>query len=176
MAASGGELNGNSLSELGGRTLIQLRELAKRIGLGGYSRLTKDGLIEAMSQSEASRTAVITAPEKLESSPSAAAATPELPSHITFLPRDPQWAYVFWEISSSDQERANAAGATQLALRVADVTGLPLGAAITASNSATAPRQAAGSPWPPPRWRGCQRWSLHPWWPMPLCLSAWMHP
>ena len=130
MAASGGEFNGNSLSELGGRTLIQLRELAKRIGLGGYSRLNKEGLIEAMSQSEASRTAVITAPEKLESTAtSSSAASPELPSHITFLPRDPQWAYVFWEISSSDQERANAAGATQLALRVADVTGLPLGAA-----------------------------------------------
>jgi hypothetical protein len=128
MAASGGELNGNGLSDLGSRTLIQLRELAKRIGLGGYSRLNKEGLIEAMGQAEASTTAVMAAPKTVEAAGSAVAATPELPSHITFLPRDPQWAYAFWEISARDQERAKAAGATQLALRVADVTGLPLGA------------------------------------------------
>jgi hypothetical protein len=134
MAASGAGMGNSSISGLGDWTMAQLRELDKRIGLGGYSRMDKTGLFEAVSQAlpnaatpaqqEQATGARAQAQQDLTGS-----ATPELPSHITFLPRDPQWAYVFWEISSSDQERANAAGATQLALRVADVTGLPLGAA-----------------------------------------------
>ncbi len=43
---------------------------------------------------------------------------------MVFLPRDPQWAYVFWDISEEDQREAMAEGAQQLCLRVADVTGL----------------------------------------------------
>jgi hypothetical protein len=27
-------------------------------------------------------------------------------TRVVFLPRDPQWAYVFWEISDSDRQRA----------------------------------------------------------------------
>jgi hypothetical protein len=49
-------------------------------------------------------------------------------THVVFLPRDPQWAYVFWEISADDRQRAQAAGARQLCLRLADVSGLPPGA------------------------------------------------
>ena len=45
-------------------------------------------------------------------------------THVVFLPRDPQWAYCFWTIHPADRERALAAGATSLCLRVADVTGL----------------------------------------------------
>lgn len=112
MAASGVEMGGSGLSNLGSWTLAQLRGLGKRIGLGGYSRMDQTGLHTAPSAS----------------AQQAGSGVPELASHITFLPRDPQWAFVFWEISTSDQERAVAAGGTQLALRVADVTGLPLGA------------------------------------------------
>ncbi|MBM5785418.1 MAG: DUF4912 domain-containing protein, partial [Cyanobacteria bacterium K_DeepCast_35m_m1_288] len=125
MAASGAEMGSSGLANLGSWTLLQLRDLAKRIGLGGYSRMDKSGLLEAVSQALPNAAPAQT---QLEQNSSGSAA-PELPSHITFLPRDPQWAYVFWEISSSDQQRAVAAGGTQLALRVADVTGLPLGAA-----------------------------------------------
>ncbi|MEB3185127.1 MAG: DUF4912 domain-containing protein [Cyanobacteriota bacterium] len=50
-------------------------------------------------------------------------------SQDTFLPRDPQWAAVFWEISRADQGRSAAAVGQQLCLRLADVTGLSLGAA-----------------------------------------------
>ena len=50
-------------------------------------------------------------------------------TQVVFLPRDPQWAYVFWEISADDQAAAQAAGGGQLALRVADVTGLEGGSA-----------------------------------------------
>ncbi|MFN5193662.1 MAG: DUF4912 domain-containing protein, partial [Cyanobacteriota bacterium] len=49
---------------------------------------------------------------------------PAAETRVVFLPRDPQWAYVFWDISDNDRQAALTAGATQLALRVADVTGL----------------------------------------------------
>jgi len=57
----------------------------------------------------------------------APAARPPVDTRVVFLPRDPQWAYVFWEISEADRNAAYAAGASQLCLRVADVTGLPGG-------------------------------------------------
>lgn len=132
MAASGADMGSSGLSNLGNWTLLQLRDLAKRIGLGGYSRMDKTGLLEAVSEAlPKSKPAAVALGQQATPSPSVLAAgtgASELPSHITFLPRDPQWSYVFWEISASDQQRAAAAGATQLALRVADVTGLPLGA------------------------------------------------
>ena len=53
-----------------------------------------------------------------------AAVTEPASTHVVFLPRDPQWAYCFWSITSADQQRARKAGATSLCLRVADVTGL----------------------------------------------------
>ena len=49
---------------------------------------------------------------------------PALHSEVVFLPRDPQWAYCFWSIAPADRERALAAGAGSLCLRIADVTGL----------------------------------------------------
>ena len=52
---------------------------------------------------------------------------PSLGTSVVFLPRDPQWAFVHWEISSEDRERALASKAEQLVLRVSDVTGLPAG-------------------------------------------------
>jgi hypothetical protein len=133
MAASGADMGSSGLSNLGNWTLLQLRDLAKRIGLGGYSRMDKTGLLEAVSEALPQSTPSVVALEHAaapsSSAPAASSGASGLPSHITFLPRDPQWAYVFWEISASDQQRAAAAGATQLALRIADVTGLPLGAA-----------------------------------------------
>jgi hypothetical protein len=45
-------------------------------------------------------------------------------SEVVFLPRDPQWAYCFWTVSEPDRQRAEAAGANGLCLRLADVTGL----------------------------------------------------
>merc|ERR1712097_112018 len=44
-------------------------------------------------------------------------------TRVVFLPRDPQWAYVFWEISDNDRQRAQKEGANRLCLRLADVTG-----------------------------------------------------
>lgn len=92
------------------QTLAQLRELAKRFGVRSYTR-----------------------PEPAHpSSPGGTTppASPRLPltTQVAFVPRDPQWATVFWSIDPADRDRAAAAGGQQLCLRVADVTGLPLGA------------------------------------------------
>ena len=59
-----------------------------------------------------------------EAAPSAPPAAEPSTTHVVFLPRDPQWAYCFWNITSADQQGARKAGATSLCLRVADVTGL----------------------------------------------------
>ena len=56
-----------------------------------------------------------------------AAPRPSLKTSVVFLPRDPQWAFVYWEISAQDQQNVQAAKAEQLVLRVWDVTGLPAG-------------------------------------------------
>lgn len=48
-------------------------------------------------------------------------------SWVNFVPADPQWATVLWSVDGADQQRASAAGALELCLRVADVTGLPPG-------------------------------------------------
>ena len=100
MAASGADMGSSGLSNLGNWTLLQLRDLAKRIGLGGYSRMDKTGLLEAVSEAlPKSKPAAVALGQQATPSPSVLAAgtgASELPSHITFLPRDPQWAYVFW--------------------------------------------------------------------------------
>jgi hypothetical protein len=54
----------------------------------------------------------------------APATRPTEETRVVFLPRDPHWAYVFWEISDDDRDRALPEGVQQLCLRVADVTGL----------------------------------------------------
>ena len=59
-----------------------------------------------------------------EAAPSAPPAAEPSTTHVVYLPRDPQWAYCFWSITSADQQGARKAGATSLCLRVADVTGL----------------------------------------------------
>jgi hypothetical protein len=120
-----------SISGLARATLMQLRTLAQKLGVPSYSGLSKQSLIEELGK-------VIPASEEVSIAATAVPA-PEAPASIseaqvaavstqvTFLPRDPQWAYVFWEIAAADRARAEAAGAQQLCLRVADVTGLPLG-------------------------------------------------
>jgi len=118
---------------LDGRTLAQLRELARNTRLRNiYSRLTRSQLIDALrlvlpKQSQTSGPAQPLATTDL--TPTALASNSvDGGSQVTFLPRDPQWAMVFWEVGSADRQRAAAAGASQLCLRVSDVTGLEPGA------------------------------------------------
>jgi len=102
-------------------SLFQLRELAAAAGISGYASRDRSSLMTALAAAGA-----------LPGAEAAAAGDLDEPAtHVVFLPRDPQWAYAFWEISPADQRRARAAGAQQLCLRVEDVTGLPLGSAHT---------------------------------------------
>jgi hypothetical protein len=136
---------------LGQLSLSQLRDIASRLGIGRLSRGLKRQLLLAMqsqgSSPEAeplrdlglSSAAAASGPAPGGEAPrSGAGEAPQLPglgaelppspssqgeTRVVFLPRDPQWAYVFWEISSADRESALAAGAGSLVLRLEDVTG-----------------------------------------------------
>ena len=106
-------------------TLRQLRQVASDLGVTLYSRKSKEELLEAIQSRRPAAPGTLASIEaELTPAPRASAET-----RVVFLPRDPQWAYVFWEIAEVDRDAAKLAGATQLCLRVADVTGLPGGSA-----------------------------------------------
>jgi len=139
--------SGNPLSNLASLSIRQLRELARHLGILRYTTATREGLAEAISgkysklgSSEsptsvsspaaavpAGSTQTLAADLRAIEAEMAPAPRPTADTRVVFLPRDPQWAYVFWEISEPDRKAAFAAGASQLALRVADVTGLAPG-------------------------------------------------
>ena len=120
-----------TLSSLARLTLRQLRRVASDLGVGLYSRKSKEELLDAISKQQE----FTTGHSRLETAISLAemesklgdAPLPLPETRVVFLPRDPQWAYVFWEISSESKNAANASGASQLCLRVSDVTGLQSG-------------------------------------------------
>jgi hypothetical protein len=118
-------------------TLRQLRQMASNLGIGRYSRMLKDQLLRAIQGKsdylpEASQPGG-DAPQGVDlrniEAEMTSAPRPAAQTSIVFLPRDPQWAFVFWELSDDDRRLAMADGASQLVLRVADVTGLGAGAA-----------------------------------------------
>jgi len=142
----------NPVANLASMSMRQLRELARTLGISRYSAETKVGLAEAIATkapitaedegvatppAEVAPMAAMARPEPVETAeelPAIEASLPAAPrprteTQVVFLPRDPQWAYVFWEISEADKLAAAAGGATQLCLRVADVTGLSGGSA-----------------------------------------------
>ena len=96
-------------------TLRQLRQVASELGVTLYSRKTKDELVSAIGERQADLSSL-----EQEHAPTRQGED----TRVVFLPRDPQWAYVFWEISEKDRQQAYKAGASQLCLRVADVTGM----------------------------------------------------
>ncbi|MCX5930426.1 MAG: DUF4912 domain-containing protein [Cyanobacteria bacterium] len=120
-------------------TLRQLRQIASDLGVSLYSRKSKEELVSeiqvvkgepgghSLTATEGSSAAAAGTLERLEAG-FGSAPRPEAETKVVFLPRDPQWAYVFWEIAEPERLRAIEAGAGQLCLRVADVTGLPAGA------------------------------------------------
>jgi hypothetical protein len=110
----------NALSSLALMTLRQLRHIASELGVTLYSRKSKEELMEAISLRQDEPGFNLAAIEA-EMAP---APRPSQETRVVFLPRDPQWAYVFWEISDEDRDQAQLDGAQQLCLRVADVTGL----------------------------------------------------
>ncbi len=117
-----------TLTTLAVLTLRQLRQVASDLGVSLYSRKTKEELVEAISaRQEETGLSIEPSLAAIEAEMSPAVRPPADDTRVVFLPRDPQWAYVFWEISEADRNAAYAAGASQLCLRVADVTGLPGG-------------------------------------------------
>ena len=106
-------------------TLRQLRQVASDLGVSLYSRKSKDELLAAINvrQDEDTPLSLKAIEAELPPAPRPSSAT----TNVVFLPRDPQWAYVFWDVSENDRASALATGASQLCLRVADVTGLPGG-------------------------------------------------
>lgn len=47
-------------------------------------------------------------------------------SRIVLMPRDPQWAYTYWDVPNSHKEQLRYQGGEQLALRLYDVTDIDL--------------------------------------------------
>ena len=108
-----------SLSRL---TLRQLRIKASELGIPLYSRKSKADLVKGVvlyqEQKELEKELIKNKVQPSnEASYSSASET-----KVVFLPRDPEWAYVFWEISDEDRTNAQNQGAIRLCLRLADVT------------------------------------------------------
>ncbi|MFM7393310.1 MAG: DUF4912 domain-containing protein, partial [Cyanobium sp.] len=108
-------------------SMRQLRELARTLGISRYSAQSRDGLAEAIVvaspglSAPAQDAAPAPAPEptviadlRAIEAEMAPAPRPAAETRVVFLPRDPQWAYVFWEISDPDRDLALAAGADRL--------------------------------------------------------------
>ena len=112
-----------TLSSLARLTLRQLRQIASDLGVPLYSRKSKETLVGEVAKRQEKRGGDLKAIEAELNAP--AVNTTE--TRVVFLPRDPQWAYVFWEMSESDRKVAQRDGASRLCLRLADVTGMQSG-------------------------------------------------
>ncbi len=126
-------------------TIRQLREEAARYQIPKYSRMTKDQLIQAIREAQAkagppgnampepSGQEVVTGTKyvgQVASKLDLADVDKELgdlpggygESRIVLLPRDPQWAYAYWDVPNEAKESKRREGGQQLALRLYDVT------------------------------------------------------
>jgi hypothetical protein len=136
-------------------TLRQLRKVAAELEISRYSRMRKSQLLAdiqtiLMAQGSASTQVdrnnsetqeIVEASkfnlgseeteENLESLAAIDKSIGDLPSgygesRIVLLPRDPQWAYVYWDVPNSQKEEARKRGGQQLALRLYDATDVNL--------------------------------------------------
>jgi len=136
-------------------TLRQLRKVAAELEISRYSRMRKSQLLadiqtilmaqesassqvdninsETQEIVEASKFAL--GSEETEENLEPLAATDksmgDLPSgygesRIVLLPRDPEWAYVYWDVPHSQKEELRRQGGQQLALRLYDATDVNL--------------------------------------------------
>ncbi|WP_346289731.1 DUF4912 domain-containing protein [Sphaerothrix gracilis] len=132
-------------------TLRQLRRVASECEVSRYSRMRKVELIAAIQAVQAKRTLSTPVPMATEGQSEVEAAkfdmateepTPDvlatvdegladLPSgygesRIVLMPRDPQWAYAYWDIPNEHKEELRRQGGIRLALRFYDVTNMKL--------------------------------------------------
>lgn len=128
-------------------TLRQLRRVASEYGVSRYSRMRKEQLIAAIKKAQGVQ--YISSPPSLSSGAQEEVGAAkfdvgqmdrssgslaevdeglaELPagygeSRIVLMPRDPQWAYAYWDISNEYKEALRRQGGVRLALRFYDVT------------------------------------------------------
>ena len=136
-------------------TLRQLRKVAAELEISRYSRMRKSQLLadiqtilmaqgsassqvdninsETQEIVEASKFALGSeeTEENLEPLAAIDKSIGDLPSgygesRIVLLPRDPQWAYVYWDVPHSQKEELRRQGGQQLALRLYDATDVNL--------------------------------------------------
>lgn len=134
-------------------TLRQLRKVASELSISRYSRMRKDQLLaEIQKGQQAQRTKISLSPshtqeeqEKVEAAKfelgsvdrtggslsSVDEGLGDLPggygeSRVVIMPRDPQWAYTYWDIPNDHKEELRRQGGQQLALRLYDVTDVNL--------------------------------------------------
>jgi uncharacterized protein len=130
-------------------TLRQLRRVASAYSVSRYSRMRKSQLLAAILEVEHSKS--LNQSHSMEAQEVVEAAKfelgqvdrnagnlsdvdeflPDLPggygeSRIVLMPRDPQWAYAYWDIPSEHKEELRRNGGQQLALRIYDVTDINL--------------------------------------------------
>jgi uncharacterized protein len=138
----------NTLEEM---TLRQLRRVASVCGVSRYSRMRKSQLLEEIQKVQS--TQLTHSPStQLEAQLAVEAGKFELgvdvdltaeeladvdeglgdlpggygDSRIVLLPRDPQWAYAYWDIPIEHKNELRYHGGQQLALRIYDVTDISL--------------------------------------------------
>lgn len=133
-------------------TLRQLRKVASEYNISRYSRMRKAQLLSAIEEVQRTKVSTTTSPSRsLEAQEEVEAAKfelgqedrtggelssvdeglPDLPegygeSRIVLMPRDPQWAYAYWDIPNDHKEELRRQGGQQLALRLYDVTDINL--------------------------------------------------
>jgi uncharacterized protein len=134
-------------------TLRQLRKVASEYKISRYSRMRKSQLLtsitEAIKNSEQERFAqnssdmqeeqqvkgtkfeVGQEENTMETLASVDQDLGELPdgygeSRIMLMPRDPQWAYAYWDVPNDHKEDLRRQGGQQLAIRIYDVTDVDL--------------------------------------------------
>ena len=133
-------------------TLRQLRKVASDCGVSRYSRMRKEQLvaeIQRIQQAKFGGAAISATPAPAQETVEASkfdvgqpdmtieeladvdASLSDLPdgygeSRIVLLPRDPQWAYVYWDIPNEHRQELRSQGGARLALRFYDVTGINL--------------------------------------------------
>ncbi len=134
-------------------TLRQLRKVASEYKISRYSRMRKAQLLasikEAIKKTEQERFFQNPSPTQEEQQVKAAKFEVgqednlketlasvdqdlgELPdgygeSRIVLMPRDPQWAYAYWDVPNAHKEELRRQGGQQLALRIYDVTDIDI--------------------------------------------------
>ncbi len=109
-------------------TLRQLRQEASKLSVPLYSRKTKAVLVDLIlkyQEKSSKKIPISPSQSKIEDSfeSNTFDSSEEVKTNVVFLPRDPDWAYVFWQISDSDRNKAQSLGANKLCLRLFDASG-----------------------------------------------------